>query len=69
MPGRWGVNGLGRQGLIHGDIRHYGGSAYLRQKFKTRQIVTGLARFRSTEYRALLERALWRPLRLAGVLR
>ena len=49
-----GVNWLGRQGLIHGDIRHYGGSAYLRQKFKTRQIVTGPARFHSTEYRALL---------------
>ena len=48
-----GVNWLGRQGLIHGDIRHYGGSAYLRQKFKTRQIVTGPARFRSTGYRGL----------------
>ena len=49
-----GVNWLDRQVLTHGDIRHYGGSAYLCQEFKIRQIVTGPARFRSTGYRALL---------------
>lgn len=42
VPGRRGVNWLGRQGLTHSDIRHYGGSAYLRPALRqhlTKEII------------------------------
>ena len=49
-----GVNWLGRQVITHGDLRHYGGSAFLGQEFKTRQIIISPVRFHSTGYRDML---------------
>jgi competence protein ComEC len=50
-----GVNRLARLVLTHGDVRHVGGAAILRDEFRVRQTITSRVRSRSPAYRQLIK--------------
>ena len=50
-----GVNRLNRLLLTHGDVRHIGGAELINREFSARQIVTSTVRFRSPDYRKIIE--------------